>query len=154
MSTAEPTLDDYRAVVPAGTVGKALLDSIAITVDDRTNTVVVAGKEDSVALVEVLVKRLDGEVAAGWVEPRVLPLRYADAEELAATLQAMLVAVPVRMAWQSWFAAAPVQVTPVASSEPRSVICEYVVAALMDARNDVHAVHCVVGVAPWVNDCV
>ncbi|HMN96285.1 MAG TPA: secretin N-terminal domain-containing protein [Phycisphaerales bacterium] len=76
--------------VPAGTVGRALQESIAITVDDRTNTVVVAGKEDSVALVEVLVRRLDGEVAAGWVEARVLPLRHADAEELAATLGAIL----------------------------------------------------------------
>ncbi|MFO0874387.1 MAG: secretin N-terminal domain-containing protein [Phycisphaerales bacterium] len=77
-------------LVPSGTVGKALLDSVAISIDERTNTVIVAGKEDAVALVEVLVKRLDTEVAAGWVEPRVMPLRFADAEELAATLQGIL----------------------------------------------------------------
>jgi len=77
--------------VPAGTVGRALADSVAISIDSRTNTVVVAGKEDAVALVEVLVKRIDTEVATGWVEPRILPLRFADAEELSTTLNAVLV---------------------------------------------------------------
>lgn len=77
--------------VPAGTVGRALTDSVALSVDARTNTVVVAGKEDAVALVEVLVKRIDTEVATGWVEPRILPLRFANAEELSTTLNAVLV---------------------------------------------------------------
>ncbi|MCZ6850687.1 MAG: hypothetical protein O7F17_03510, partial [Planctomycetota bacterium] len=77
--------------VPGGMVGRALLDEIAISVDGRTNTVIVAGKEDAVALVEVLSKRLDSDVATGWVEPRIVPLRYADASDLAETLQAILV---------------------------------------------------------------
>ncbi|HRQ75801.1 MAG TPA: secretin N-terminal domain-containing protein [Phycisphaerales bacterium] len=77
--------------LPGGMVGKALIEQIAITTDERTNTVIVAGKEDSVALVEVLSKRLDSDIAAGWVEPRVIPLRFADAGDLAQTLQAILI---------------------------------------------------------------
>ncbi len=77
--------------VPGGVVGRALLEEIAITVDERTNTVIVAGKEDSVAFVEVLTQRLDSEIAGGWVEPRIVQLKYADASDLAATLQAILV---------------------------------------------------------------
>lgn len=77
--------------VPEGAVGKALLNTIAISIDERTNTVIVAGSEDAVALVDVLAKRLDADVIAGWVEPKVLPLRFADATDLAATLQSILV---------------------------------------------------------------
>ncbi len=77
--------------LPEGAVGPALLDEIAISVDERTNTVIVAGKEETVALVEVLVRRIDADVAAGWIEPRILVLRYADANDLAETLQAILV---------------------------------------------------------------
>ncbi|MCI0630869.1 MAG: hypothetical protein L0Y44_09480 [Phycisphaerales bacterium] len=79
------------AGVPEGAVGKALLDELALSIDERTNTVIVAGTEQSVALVEVLCKRIDSDVAAGWVEPRVVPLRYADANELAQTLNSIVV---------------------------------------------------------------
>ncbi|MFK7960665.1 MAG: secretin N-terminal domain-containing protein [Phycisphaerales bacterium] len=77
--------------IPGGTVGQALLDAVALSVDARTNTVIVAGKEDAVALVEVLGQRLDADVAVGWVEPRIVALQHADAEELATTLEAILV---------------------------------------------------------------
>ncbi len=77
--------------VPAGGVGRALLDEVALSVDERTNTVVAAGKADSLALVQVLYERLDHDLGGGWVEPRLIPLRFADAEDLAETLQAVLV---------------------------------------------------------------
>ncbi|MCH8006763.1 MAG: hypothetical protein IH888_11125, partial [Planctomycetes bacterium] len=77
--------------VPEGMVGKALLEEIAISIDERTNTVIVAGQEDAVALVEVLWTRIDADVATGWIEPRVLQLKYADATDLAETLRAILV---------------------------------------------------------------
>ena len=80
-----------RQAMPAGTAGQALLEPVAISVDERTNTVIVAGKEDAVAFVEVLKQRMDGGVPMGWVEPRVIALEYADAEDLAATLEAVLV---------------------------------------------------------------
>ncbi len=77
--------------IPGGAVGRALLEELALSVDERTNTVVVAGKEDAVALVEVLSRRIDADVATGWVEPRVVQLRFADATDLAETLEAILV---------------------------------------------------------------
>lgn len=75
----------------AGATGTALAQDIAISVDDRTNTVVVAGKEEAVAMVEVLRERLDSQVAVGWMEPRIVRLRFADARTVADTLRAVLV---------------------------------------------------------------
>ncbi len=75
----------------AGATGQALAQDVAISVDDRTNTVIVAGKEEAVAFVEVLRERLDSAVALGWIEPRIVKLQYADARDLADTLRAVLV---------------------------------------------------------------
>ena len=61
--------------------------------------------------------------------------------------------VPVRIAWHSVLAAAPVHVTPVASSDPRIVTLVYVAEADRLDVNVVHAEHCVDGIAPLVNDC-
>ncbi|MCH8822271.1 MAG: hypothetical protein IH984_02070 [Planctomycetes bacterium] len=77
--------------IPEGQVGPALLDEIAISVDERTNTVIVAGKAEAVALVDVLARRIDADVTPGWIEPRIVQLRFADANDLAETLQAILV---------------------------------------------------------------
>ncbi|MCC6907736.1 MAG: hypothetical protein IT430_07335 [Phycisphaerales bacterium] len=76
---------------PLTEVGGALLEDVAMTVDERTNTLIVAGREASVALVEVLIGKLDSDIAAKWVEPRVLTLRHADAEALAEMLDEVLV---------------------------------------------------------------
>jgi type II secretion system protein D len=75
----------------SGATGEALAQDIAITVDDRTNTVVVAGKEEAVAMVDVLRERLDSQVSVGWIEPRIVKLRYADAGAVAEMLRAVLV---------------------------------------------------------------
>ncbi|MBX3373668.1 MAG: hypothetical protein KF817_07525 [Phycisphaeraceae bacterium] len=77
--------------VPGGVVGRALVDELALTVDERTNTVIAAGREEAVAFVDVLRQRLDSDVAAGWLEPRLVPLVHADAVTLAETLDAILV---------------------------------------------------------------
>ncbi|MCE2883907.1 MAG: hypothetical protein LW806_03265 [Planctomycetaceae bacterium] len=74
-----------------GATGEALAQDIAITVDDRTNTVVVAGKEEAVAMVDVLRERLDAQTSVGWIEPRIVKLRYADAGAVADMLRAVLV---------------------------------------------------------------
>ncbi|MCH2152846.1 MAG: hypothetical protein MK089_05845, partial [Phycisphaerales bacterium] len=79
------------AGVPVGSIGRALLDEVAIAVDERTNTVVIAGKEESVAAVEVISARLDSDLQAGWVEPRLVPLTWADPGDLAQTLNRVLV---------------------------------------------------------------
>ena len=77
--------------IPAGSVGRALMENVALSIDDRTNTVIAAGTEDSVALVEVLVQRLDTELGLGWVEVKVLPLRFADAESVSQLIESVLV---------------------------------------------------------------
>ena len=72
---------------PRGIVGPALLETVVLTTDERTNTVIAAGKESAIALVEVLKSRLDLEIGVGWVEPRIIALKYADAVELAAVIR-------------------------------------------------------------------
>ncbi|MDX2132575.1 MAG: secretin N-terminal domain-containing protein [Planctomycetota bacterium] len=80
-----------RAGVPPTATGQALAGEIAISVDERTNTMIVAGREEAVALVEVLVKDLDSDRVSKWVEPVVIALKHADAPRLAQTLNDVLV---------------------------------------------------------------
>lgn len=77
--------------VPRGALGPALLEDISLAIDERTNTVIAAGKESAVAFVEVMKSRLDAEIATGWVEPRVLMLEFADAGELAQLIDTVVV---------------------------------------------------------------
>lgn len=76
---------------PASETGHALLGDVAITVDERTNMLIAAGREESLALIDVLVDRLDADESARWVEPRIIRLRFADAQELAATIDEVLI---------------------------------------------------------------
>ncbi|MBL9002048.1 MAG: hypothetical protein JNK25_13025 [Phycisphaerae bacterium] len=80
-----------RQGLPPTATGQALAGEIVVSVDERTNTLVVAGREEGVALVEVLVKDLDSDRAANWIEPAILPLQHADASQLARKLQEVLV---------------------------------------------------------------
>ena len=77
--------------IPAGIIGRALLGDVAMTTDERTNTVVVAGTDDAVATVEVLVERLDSQVAGGWIETRLVSLEWAEAAEVSQLLHRVLV---------------------------------------------------------------
>ncbi|MCP4496015.1 MAG: hypothetical protein GY825_04450 [Phycisphaeraceae bacterium] len=77
--------------LPEGAIGASLTGRAALTVDERTNTVIAVGKESAVAFVEVMVGKLDSEVGTGWVEARVIPLKYADAGDLAEFVQAAVV---------------------------------------------------------------
>jgi type II secretion system protein D len=77
--------------IPEGAIGASLTGRAALTVDERTNTVIAVGKESAVAFVEVMVGKLDSEMGTGWVEARVIPLKYADASDLADFVQAAVV---------------------------------------------------------------
>ncbi len=79
-----------RQGFPTTATGRALAGSIAASVDERTNSLIVAGREEAVALVEVLIKDLDGERTSKWVEPAIIPLQHADAGELATKLREVL----------------------------------------------------------------
>ena len=77
--------------LPEGMLGAALLEEVALAVDDRTNTVIAAGKESAVAFVEVMKSRLDSEIGTGWVEPKVIVLEYADAADIAELVDEVVV---------------------------------------------------------------
>lgn len=76
---------------PSGPAGRAVVSAVAISVDERTNALIVAGKEEAIALVEVLVKQLDNEKGQGWIEPSVIPLKHADARTMATILRQVFV---------------------------------------------------------------
>ena len=72
---------------PQGDVGKALTDDFALTVIERTNTVVVAGRDEAVALVEALQQRLDSEDASPASGVRSYQLARAGATGITQRLQ-------------------------------------------------------------------
>jgi type II secretion system protein D len=80
-----------RRGLPTTSTGRALAGEIATTVDERTNALIVAGREEAVALVEVLMKDLDQERAGKWIEPSIIRLQHADAADLARKLREILV---------------------------------------------------------------
>ncbi len=76
---------------PTTESGRALAGEIAVSVDERTNALIVAGREEAVALVEVLIGQLDADESAKWIEPRLIQLRFADSVKLAELLRRVLV---------------------------------------------------------------
>ncbi|MEO0483338.1 MAG: secretin N-terminal domain-containing protein [Planctomycetota bacterium] len=80
-----------RRGLPSTTTGQALASEISVSVDERTNSLIVAGREEAVALVEVLIADLDSDRDSRWVEPAIIQLAHADAASLAETLRDVLV---------------------------------------------------------------
>ncbi|MFW6065282.1 MAG: secretin N-terminal domain-containing protein [Planctomycetota bacterium] len=71
---------------PESMTGKALTHSLSISADVRTNTLVLAGVEESLALAELIVKDLDREEGQIVTEVRLFKLRHAEAARLAPIL--------------------------------------------------------------------
>lgn len=80
-----------RQGLPTTATGRALAGEIATSADERTNSLLVAGREEAVALVEVLIRDLDSDEVSHWVEPAMIPLRHADPAEIAERLNTVLV---------------------------------------------------------------
>ncbi|MEL7472372.1 MAG: secretin N-terminal domain-containing protein [Planctomycetota bacterium] len=80
-----------RRGLPPTATGQALAGEVALSVDDRTNALIVAGREEAVALVEVLIGDLDSDRVARWIEPALMSLEFADADEMATMLRRVLV---------------------------------------------------------------
>ncbi|QOJ01704.1 MAG: hypothetical protein HRU70_14950 [Phycisphaeraceae bacterium] len=76
---------------PVTETGKALTGEVAVAIDERTNTIVVAGREEAVALVEVLVKNLDSDATSSWIEPAVIAIKHGDAGAISRKLNEVLV---------------------------------------------------------------
>lgn len=96
-----------RQGLPTTATGQALAGDIAVSVDERTNLLIAAGREEALALVEVLVKDLDSDEASKWVEPTIIQLKHADAVPLSRKLREVLVqgfaATPEAMGIQRQF---------------------------------------------------
>lgn len=80
-----------REGVPTTATGQALAGEVAIEVDARTNSLIVVGREEGVAFVEVLLADLDSEDSVGWIEPTILTLKHADATGIAELIRGTLV---------------------------------------------------------------
>ncbi|MFI4916652.1 MAG: secretin N-terminal domain-containing protein [Phycisphaerales bacterium JB060] len=80
-----------RQGVPTTATGQALAGDVAIEVDARTNSLIVVGREDGVAFVEVLLADLDSEESVGWIEPTIITLEHADAGDVADLISETLV---------------------------------------------------------------
>lgn len=76
---------------PTTATGRALSGEIAVSVDERTNALIVAGREEAVALVEVLIRDMDSDEGGRWVETTLIPVEHADPARLAAKLSEVLV---------------------------------------------------------------
>jgi type II secretion system protein D len=80
-----------RRAEPVTATGQALIGDIAVALDERTNTIVVAGRQEAVALVEVLVKDLDSDRMSNWIEPTIIAIKHGDAAAIATRLSDVLV---------------------------------------------------------------
>ncbi|HZW10966.1 MAG TPA: secretin N-terminal domain-containing protein [Phycisphaerales bacterium] len=80
-----------RRGLPPTATGQALAGEIAVSIDERTNALLVAGREEAVALVEVLVADLDADTVGNWVEPALIPLEHADARTIADIIQRVVI---------------------------------------------------------------
>ncbi|HTD87054.1 MAG TPA: secretin N-terminal domain-containing protein [Candidatus Binatia bacterium] len=65
-------------------------DKPNITIDERTQALIVSGNSKSIAIIDSLLAQLDKELPLDLRDVRVLPLQHADANELAANLQRLL----------------------------------------------------------------
>ena len=75
--------------VPATRRGKALVYPLNVSADVRTNTLVLSGVEESLALAELVVKDLDREDGKIVTEVRLFKLQHADASRMLPLLQAV-----------------------------------------------------------------
>jgi len=76
--------------VPESVSGKALVNPLNVSPDPRTNTLVLSGLEESLALAEIIVKQLDVQTTVDMHDVRLLTLKNADSLTLAPILQKML----------------------------------------------------------------
>lgn len=80
--------------VPDSASGKALVNPLNVSADTRTNTLVLSGLEESLALAELIVKDLDRQEGKIVTEVRLFKLRNADATKLLPMLQAVFAESP------------------------------------------------------------
>ncbi|MEY4689979.1 MAG: putative type secretion system protein precursor [Verrucomicrobiota bacterium] len=65
-------------------------DRPTVTLDDRSNSMIVSGNEKAFAIIDNLIAQLDKPMAPEFRDVRILPLAHADAAQLAGTLQRLM----------------------------------------------------------------
>lgn len=74
---------------PSSESGKALVNPLGVSADLRTNTLVLSGRQETIALAEILVKDLDRDEGKFVTEVRLFQLKNADAARMVPMLQAV-----------------------------------------------------------------
>ena len=74
---------------PESTSGKALVTPLNVSADVRTNTLVLSGIEESLALAEIVLKDLDRDAGKIVTDVRLFRLKHADARRVLPVLQAV-----------------------------------------------------------------
>ncbi|MBE3069901.1 MAG: hypothetical protein IMZ66_06665, partial [Planctomycetes bacterium] len=74
---------------PESVSGKALTNPLNVSADPRTNSLVLSGMEESLALAELVVKDLDRDAGKIVTEVRLFRLKYADVTRMLPVLQAV-----------------------------------------------------------------
>ncbi len=69
--------------VPSAPTGKALVYGVGLAADERTNTLLVSGRPEQIALVEKVVQELDRPISTLKFPLRLVPLKHADVSRLA-----------------------------------------------------------------------
>jgi len=72
---------------PSNVSGKALVNPLSMAVDPRTNTLILAGMEETVALAEIVLRDLDRDETKFVTEVRLFKLKNASAMTLANTIR-------------------------------------------------------------------
>ena len=81
--TGRPGTPTAGKAEPESSSGQALVAGLNITADARTNALVVAGTDESVALATLLINDLDREPTTEFTEVKVFKLEHADPAQLA-----------------------------------------------------------------------
>ena len=61
-----------------------------ITIDDRTQSLIVAGNEKTFTLIDTMLTSLDRQITVEMRDVKILPLEHGDAADLAATIQKLM----------------------------------------------------------------
>jgi type II secretion system protein D len=72
-----------KEAVPSDDIGKALVYNVNVTVEARTNTLIVSGRAEQLSLVDRVVSELDRPAASLKFPLRMYPLRHGDATRMA-----------------------------------------------------------------------
>ncbi len=75
---------------PENPGGRGLISNVALSVDARTNALVVAGRAEQLLLVEQIVKAVDVPSEVGRFTPRIVQLEHSDVTKLSAALQKII----------------------------------------------------------------